>query len=154
MEIDRCQEDFGYFCRTYCHILATADKFGAWALFALWPAQEEVARALPLHRAIVMLKARQLGFTWLIVAYALHQLLFFPIATVLLFSKRDDEAAELLEFRLSEMYQRLPDWMRQTKLTSAAAHKMEFPGGSRVMAFATTGGRSYTATLAVIDEAD
>ena len=154
VEVKRCKGDFVYFCKTYCHILATADKSGAWELFDLWPAQEEVARALPLHRAIVMLKARQLGFTWLIVAYALHQLLFFPIATVLLFSKRDDEAAELLEFRLREMYERLPDWMRQTKLKSPAAHKIKFPNGSRVMAFATTGGRSYTATLAVIDEAD
>jgi hypothetical protein len=72
---------------------------------------------------------------------------------VLLFSKRDDEAAELLGFRLPEMYLRLPAWMR-SKLTADTAHKMEFPSGSRVLAFATTGGRSYTATLAIIDEAD
>ena len=153
-EVRRCRADLAYFCTAYCQILATADKSGTWAPFLLWPAQAEVARDLQLHREIIALKARQLGFTWLVIAFALQQLLFFPVATVLLFSKRDDEAAELLEFRLREMYLRLPEWMRSTRLTTDATHKMEFPGGSRVMAFATTGGRSYTATLAVIDEAD
>jgi hypothetical protein len=72
----------------------------------------------------------------------------------LFFSKRDDEATELLEFRLREMYQRLPDWMRETPLAKDATHEIEVPNGSRVKAFATTGGRSYAATMAVIDEAD
>ncbi len=153
-ETKRCRGDFVYFCNTYCHILATSDKSGTWAPFTLWPAQEEGARALIEHRLLIVLKARQLGWTWIIVALALQKLLFFPVATVLLFSKRDDEAAELLEFRLREMYLRLPEWMRLTKLPKDGMHKMEFPGGSRAMAFATTGGRSYTATLAIIDEAD
>jgi hypothetical protein len=153
-EVMRCQDDFVYFANTYCHILATNDRAGAWAPFRLWPAQERVARDLQVHREVVILKARQLGFTWLVLAFALHQLLFRPVATILLFSKRDDEAAELLGFRLREMYLRLPEWMRTTELTADTAHVIEFPNGSRAMAFSTTGGRSYTATLAIIDEAD
>jgi hypothetical protein len=153
-EVKRCRDSLAHFANNYCHILASGDRSGAWVPFRLWPAQEESARALQAYREIVALKARQLGWTWLVVSFALQQLLFFPVATVLLFSKRDDEAAELLGFRLREMYLRLPEWMRTTKLVADKTHKLEFPSGSRALAFATTGGRSYTATLAIIDEAD
>jgi hypothetical protein len=153
-EVKHCRESFAYFANNYCHILASNDRAGAWVRFQLWPAQQQVAQDLRQNRQIIMLKARQLGFTWLVIAFALHQLLFYPLATVLLFSKRDDEAAELLSFRLREMYARLPEWMRTSKLVADKTHKLEFANGSRAMAFSTTGGRSYTATLAIIDEAD
>ncbi len=39
-------------------------------------------------------------------------MLFRPAATVLLFSKRDDEAVNLLMFRLRGMYQHLPPLLR------------------------------------------
>jgi hypothetical protein len=154
LEVKRCRESLAYFAETYCHILASGDRSGAWVPFRLWPAQRESAGDLQRYREVVILKARQLGFTWLVTAFALQRLLFYPVATVLLFSKRDDEAAELLAFRLREMYYRLPEWMRSGKLVADKTHKLELPSGSRAMAFSTTGGRSYTATLAVIDEAD
>jgi hypothetical protein len=153
-EVRRCRASLAHFCNNYCHILASDDRAGAWVPFRLWPAQEEVAHDLEAHREIVALKARQLGLTWLVIAFALQRLLFHPIATVLLFSKRDDEARELLDFRLREMFRRLPQWMRTEALAADTTHKLELPGGSRALAFSTTGGRSYTATLAVIDEAD
>src|SRR4051794_32284630 len=88
-EVKRCRDSLAYFADAYCQILASNDRSGAWLPFRLWPAQEEVARELHAHREIVILKARQLGFTWLVISLALQQLLFFPVATVLLFSKRD-----------------------------------------------------------------
>jgi hypothetical protein len=154
LEVKRCRESLAHFCGNYCFILASDDRSGAWVPFRLWPAQVQVARDLETHRELVMLKARQLGFTWLVIAFALQRLLFDPIATVLLFSKRDDEARELLDFRLREMFRRLPQWMRTEGLAADTTHKLELPGGSRALAFSTTGGRSYTATLAIIDEAD
>jgi hypothetical protein len=154
LEVMRCREGLAHFCDSYCHILATDDRSGAWVPFRLWPGQRQVAADLEAHRELVMLKARQLGLTWLVIAFALQRLLFHPIATVLLFSKRDDEARELLDFRLREMFRRLPQWMRTEGLAADTTHKLELPGGSRALAFSTTGGRSYTATLAVIDEAD
>jgi hypothetical protein len=120
----------------------------------IWPAQVEVADELQHYREVVLLKARQLGFTWLVIAHALRRLLCFPVATVLFFSQRDDEASELVDFRLRAMYNRLPEFMRETPLQTDSAHELTFPGGSRALAFSTKGGRSYAATLAVIDEAD
>jgi hypothetical protein len=157
-ELGKCCADFCYFCETYCFIEMTTEdgKTAAWRPFKLWDAQREVAEVLCRDRLVVMLKARQLGFTWIALAYALWRLTFHPIATVLLFSERDDEARELLAYRMKGVHLRLPDWMRDQRDPDLADsdHEWELPSGSRALAFSTKGGRSYTATLAIIDEAD
>ncbi len=58
-------------------------------------------------RKLVILKARQLGISWLCLSYALWLMLFQAPATILLFSLREEEAKELL-WRLRGMYERLP----------------------------------------------
>ena len=105
------------------------------------------------NRLVVVLKARQLGLSWLCMAYALWLLLTQAPATVLLFSQREAEAVELLG-RLRGMYDRLPHWLRARRVLSAAATVWSLSNGSRALAFSTHGGRSYTATLAIVDEAD
>jgi hypothetical protein len=125
----------------------------AWVPFKLWPAQRETLAELHEHKRLVALKARQLGFTWLFLAYALWLLLFQPAATVLLFSKRDEEAIELLDFRLKGMYERLPSWM-QVGAEMDAKHQWLLGNGSRAMAFPATGGRSYTGTFVLMDEVE
>ncbi len=105
-------------------------------------------------RFIVILKARQLGLSWLTLAYVLWEMLYRPAATVLLFSKRDDEAIELLDARLKGMYSRLPPWMRARRVDSDSDHDWLLSNGSNAKAFPTTGGRSYTGSIAVVDEAD
>jgi hypothetical protein len=102
----------------------------------------------------VILKARQLGMTWLAVGFALWLMLFRPAATALLFSKRDDEAVHLLRFRLRGMYERLPQWMRARSRMTDNDHELILSNDSAALAFPTTGGRSYTATMALVDEAD
>lgn len=153
-EVKRCRESLAHFASTHCQILASSDKSGSWIPFTLWPMQQQVTADLETHREVIALKARQLGFTWLVIAFALRELLLNPVATVLLFSERDDESTELLGYRLRGMYDRLPDWMRSDGLTVANEHEITLKNGSRAMSFATTGGRSYTATLCIVDEAD
>ncbi|MDE2097695.1 MAG: hypothetical protein KGL39_10640 [Patescibacteria group bacterium] len=152
-EINRCRSDFSYFAETHCKILSSRDS-GEWVPFRLWACQHEAANVLQHERRVVLLKARQLGFSWLVTALALWRLLFHPIATVLIFSKRDDEAKELLSERLRGMYDRLPDFLKARGFTEDAAHVWGLSNGSRAMAFPTTGGRSYTGTLVIVDEAD
>jgi len=149
---ERCKNDLVHFVRDYVKIY-DAHKKEDWLPFDLWPAQERVLEDVRLSKLIVILKARQLGLSWLMLAYALWLMVFHPAATVLLFSRRDDEAVELLYFRLTGMYDRLPDWMR-TGTRSRSTHELRLNNGSRALAFPTTGGRSYTASLAIIDEAD
>lgn len=115
---------------------------------------------------MIILKARQLGMTWLVLGYVLWLMLFRPAATALLFSRRDDEASHLLD-RLRGMYKRIQGveipietYGRPTSLPVADkvlvdnAHIWQLSNGSIAYGFPTTAGDSYTATIAVVDEAD
>lgn len=147
----KCSEDAAYFIDSYVQIYdAVAER---WLPFRLWPAQLHPLHVMRAARLSIHLKARQIGMTWLALAYALHKMLFNPIATVLLFSKRDDEAMELLR-RLKDMYAKLPPWMQARAVTLSNEHEWQLSTGSRAMAFPTTAGDSYTASLVIGDEFD
>lgn len=122
--------------------------------FGLWQAQYVTLTTLAEHRLVIILKARQLGLSWLVLSYALWTMLFRPAATVLLFSKRDEEAIELLDFRLKGVYARLPTWMQARAVVEDSKHVWRLSNGSAAQAFPTTGGRSYTGSLVIVDEAD
>jgi len=125
---------------------------GEWVAFDPWPEQDRAAQTLVDHRLNVWLKARQLGMTWLALAFALHTALTQPGCTVLLFSRRDAEAVELLR-RTRGMARRLPAAFRPG-ITESNTHTLRLSNGSRILAFPTTAGDSYTARLAIVDEAD
>lgn len=149
----KCSKSMTYFFVTYLRLFNATEQ--AWVGFDLWPGQEPVLAALGARRQLIILKARQLGMTWLVLGYFLHRMLFAPAWTGLLFSRRDDEAMELLsEERLKGMYSRLPDWMRCRGVTVDNAHEWVLSNGSRALAFPTTAGDSYTANAVLVDEAD
>ena len=151
-ELVKCDDDLGYFVVTYCHIYNATER--AWMPFALWDAQRVTLETFKAHKLTIILKARQLGLSWLVLCYALWLMLFRPAATVLIFSKRDEEAIELLDVRLKGIYERLPSWMQCRAVVASDKHNWRLSNGSRAQAFPTTGGRSYTGTLAIVDEAD
>jgi len=146
-----CAASPAYFVASHVWIYNATDS--AWMRFALWPAQVETLGVMGDSSKLVVLKARQLGLSWLSLAYALWLLIFRAPATVLLFSQKEDEAVELLN-RLRGMYIRLPTHLRARTLPRDAAKTFELSTGSRALAFSTNGGRSYTGTLAIVDEAD
>lgn len=149
----KCARSLPYFFVRYLQLFNATEQ--TWVGFDLWPGQEPVLAALQMHRQIIILKARQLGMTWLVLGYFLHKMLFQPAATVLLFSRRDDEAMELLsDERMKGMYSRLPAWMQCRGVTVSNAHEWVLSNGSRALAFPTTAGDSYTANAVLVDEAD
>ncbi len=147
-----CSRSPAYFLDHYGHIYDPTAR--GWTRFRLWPSQVQAMQQLESHRLAVVLKARQLGMSWLAVGFGLWQMIFRPAATVLLFSQRDDEAVQLLTFRLRGMYDRLPPLFRARAVVRENAHELRLSNGSAALAFPTTGGRSYTASLAIVDEAD
>lgn len=148
-----CAESASYFIDRYCYIYDATLR--EWLPFHLWRAQSGVLETISVHQLIVILKARQLGLSGLVICYALWLMLFRPEATILLFSRRDDESVHLLDFRLKGTYTRLPDWIRSTATVSVSNdHQWILSTGSAAYAFPTTAGDSYTATLAIVDEAD
>jgi hypothetical protein len=151
-EIRKCLKVLAYFLDTYGHIYDATSR--AWLPFRMWPSQLQTLQSVADQRLVIILKARQLGLTWLVLGYALWLMLFRPAATVLLFSRRDDEAMDLLRTRLRGMYERLPAWLKVRSCVVDNDHAWELSNGSRVLAFPTTAGDSYTATLVIVDEAD
>lgn len=183
-EVMRCMLNPAYFIDRYCSVYEAADlgaallaadqvdadgepiNFdptvggGRYVRFHLWPAQLPVVDLVHKHNKVCILKARQLGMTWLCLAYALWTLLFRDGSTVLLFSRRDAEAMDMVR-RLKEMFRRLPGWMvpansfdSRGRLIGSSGHIWAWPNGSRVSGFPTGTGDSYSASLAIIDEAD
>lgn len=153
-ELGKCYANPKYFINNYVHILDAVQ--GQWIKFGLWPDQVKALNVLRSNQLSIILKARQLGATWLVLAYALWLVLFRPAAVVLLFSRRDAESTYLLgDDRVRGMWRKLPEWMRSGHtVTRDSAHEWGLDNGSVMRAFPSSAGDSYNATLAIVDEAD
>lgn len=148
-----CAESPTYFIHNYLWIYDAT--LHTWIPFHLWPGQATTLKDIQDNLLVVILKARQLGLTWLCLGFALWLMLFHPAAAVLIFSRRDDEAVYLLGTeRLKGMYFRLPDWMQARGILNDNDHEWALSNGSVARAFPTTAGDSYTASLVIVDEAD
>lgn len=158
IEFAKCAADAAYACNTY-GVIDDAQghgEGGGTMPFHLWPAQVQLLWALMTARLVIILKARQLGISWICCWYALWLCLFQPGKVVLLFSKGQAEADELLR-RVKALYDRLPDWLRASlpTLVKENASELAWSNGSRIRSLPATqsAGRSLTASLVVLDEA-
>lgn len=152
-ELLKCAASPSYFINTYVKIFDPEVK--QWVSFELWPFQEECLELMRWVSEFLGLKSRQVGMTWLALSLGLWLMLFRPIAEVLLFSKREDEAIYLLsDERLRGMYTHLPEWMKARAIVVDDKKHFRLSNGSGARAFPSNAGDSYTATYAVIDEAD
>mgnify|MGYP001611370943 FL=1 len=120
-----------------------------------WGYLMEMARELPRLRRLVILKARQLGFSWLVASYAVWMSVWYPGSLVLLLSQGEDEARELLG-KCKFILDHLPDEIkpRETKRNES---ELEFGGiNSRIKALPSTraAGAGFTASLVICDEHD
>ena len=145
-----------------------------------WPKQREVLMDFLNERLCIVLKARQLGLTWLALVYAAWRMIFFPGFTASGISKTEGEALELIR-RMKVILQHLPDWMvmewqgakgdyRALKtgiVWAATASKIEIrhpkmddkgkAAGELISRFqgltaAADAGRSFTDNLIILDE--
>lgn len=123
--------------------------------FQKWPHIIDLAHSFLRDRLIIVLKARQVGVSWLLAAYALWTALYHQGAVVLMLSKGQNEAGDLLD-KVKFIHNQLPkELQRQTGVHSG--QEISFPEAySKVLALPSTehAGRSETATLVIQDEAD
>jgi hypothetical protein len=154
-EVYRCFNSARYFIENYVSIEDPSPEGGQWIPFRLWSDQAAALKTLCENDLTIILKARQLGLTWLVLAYFLWLMLFRPMATILIFSRRETEAIYLLDDRLKGIYDRLPDFLKvgQT-IEDDSARQWRLSNGSVARAFPTSAGDSYVATAALVDEAD
>lgn len=139
----------------------------SWIRFRLWPkranplepkaelspGQWEALKLLFCNGRVIILKARQLGLTWLCLAIILWHIVFIPHTTVMLYSLREIEAKKLLQ-RLKGMFAQLP-WYFKDGMSIEKENESEwrFTNGTTIMAFSTESGDSYQASIVLMDEA-
>ena len=122
--------------------------------FGLWPEQRRVVVAMDHDRLLVILKARQLGISWLACLYALRLCTLWPGQPVLCLSRGQLEANELVH-RISVMHREHADRAQTLpRLIKDNTADLEWDNGSSVISLAATknAGRSQTAALAILDE--
>ena len=123
--------------------------------FERWSHLSDVCRILEDQKLLVWLKSRQTGASWMLAAYGLWMAMFKQGAVVLLLSQGEDEAKKLLA-KCRFIYENLEPDMR-AELGTDSRQEMYFPGtGSSINALPSTekAGRSSTASLVIMDEAD
>lgn len=142
---------FTYFCTTYVKI--QHPEKGA-ILFDMRDAQRSTAAVWIKERMSITLKARQIGFSTLVMALALWLCMFWPDKLIVALSKKEDDAQKLFA-KATYAYDRLPEWMRQRgpRVTSRTLGKMTFDNGSSIESLpANDPARGMSAYLIVVDE--
>lgn len=121
--------------------------------FLLWEGQKHTLKAFQDERLNIVLKARQLGLTWLTLAYAIWCMIYNPGYMVVALSKKDDDAKELVR-RVAFICRHLPDMPKVYATTGQVTIKHPNGEDSVFKSFtaAPDSGRSFTANLVIIDE--
>lgn len=145
---------FLYFVNTFVWI---EDKERKIAIpFKLWPSQIRIIPEFLSAMRLIILKARQLGLTWLTAAYCLWLAITRPLQLIVVISAKEDWAVEFLD-RVKFILDRLPDWM-YPKISKRTSEILEFEHRdhlfSTIKSLPTTpeGAESKTCTLLVLDE--
>lgn len=150
--IKRCQTSVQFFIDQFC--MCRHPKLGE-IKFKLFDYQQSALFRFRTSRYVIFWKTRQCGMSTVVGAYALWYAMFGNSKTVLIVSKRDDDAKEFLEKNVKFVYDRLPDWMRNLwPRIIDNEHKLGFPNGSRITSLSSSPDtlRSNSASLVILDE--
>ena len=123
--------------------------------FERWNHLVEVCQTLNDEKLIVWLKSRQTGASGLLAAYSLWTAMYKEGALVLLLSQGEEESKVLLS-KSRFIYERLPDGLK-TQIGTDSRQELTFPvmeSGIRALPSTDKAGRSATASLVILDEAD
>lgn len=153
-----------YFVENYGHI-EDHDAEELIQPFTLWDGQRKALRVFASERRVVVLKARQLGFTWLALHEGARLIALISGRTVVGLSRSEEEAKELVR-RMGVVLRNMPElisespppvgwsgpWFEATTL-KITVHWPDGPD-SVFQAFpsAPSAARSFTADLIIIDE--
>ena len=164
-EIRYCYDNPVYWLKTYGHI-EDKDADELIQPFNPWKEQVDTFKAFLTHKHNIVLKARQLGFTWLALHYAAWMMLTKPGRTVICLSRTEEDAKELIR-RLAVILRYMPElilekgnvpkgysgpWFENSAL-SLTIHFDNAPVSTTVgIPASADAGRSLTADLLIIDE--
>ena len=162
--IEKCQNSIEFFIDTFGHI-EDKDADELIQPFNMWEAQREAVKSIMENRLNIILKARQLGITWLALHVAAWYVCLFTGRTVIALSRSEAEAKELVR-RLAVILRNCPliyessevqaGWDGPIFKATAMSIEVTWPSGppSVFQAFPSSpsAGRSFTADLILLDE--
>ena len=105
----KCSEDPQYFINTYCRL--KDNESGVPVSFTLFQCQKDMMDMFHGKKYSIILKARQLGASWLSGAYCLWTAMFKPLQFCLVISAKEELAIEYLD-KVKFMFSHLPDWLK------------------------------------------
>jgi len=120
--------------------------------FDLWPDQEKALRAMEAHSHILGVKGRQIGFTWLDLAFWLHRGTFWRNRLFLLARQSEAYAVDAIA-RVKILRSTLPPEWRVPLLVDNQT-ELRFANGCKFLALTATKriGRGYAAYGGMADE--
>lgn len=140
----------------FLEYIEISDPLKGQVKFEQWSHLVEALGLFLTNRLIIILKARQIGFSWLLAVYAVWVAYTKQGANILLISKGEREAVELLS-KCRTIYENLPDWMKVYTISPDSATAFGFlETRSKITALPSTeaAGRGEAATLIICDELD
>lgn len=153
-EFRLCRDSFKHFFQTQWKIELPAQ--GTYGLPEIRPEQLETADVFQVETRVVVLKARQIGWSTIVTAYLFWKAYFHANQTCLVFSKKEDPDALQILANLRFGYESLPNWLRDKgpDLVRLTQTKIEFANRSTVESDAPSDNpaRGRTAQLLILDE--
>jgi len=112
-EILKCMKTPIYFLDNFGHLIAKneAGKQVAKMVFKLFDYQSQVLAMYLKEKQVIILKARQLGISWVTAGYALWLAIFNKYQRILIISINDTEAQVFLE-KVKFIFDNLPEWLK------------------------------------------
>ena len=163
-EIEYCSEHIVYFVENYGHI---EDRNSEEIIvpFHLWKEQKDALEEMLSHKWTIVLKARQLGISWLVLHYAVWLMVCHTGRSVIGLSKSETEAKELVR-RMVLILRHMRALVREKNDKTgwdgawfdwnALSVTIHFPGKSdsvfQCFASGENAARSFTADLIIFDE--
>ena len=156
-EIKKMLASFQYFLDEFVYI-EDKEAHGAIKL-RLWPEQKKIIATITDSPLLIVLKARQLGLTWLIAAYVLWQLLRNPLYLAVIISTTEELSIEFLD-RVYFIMDRCPVWLgtagapikTRTKQVLEIQHRKGLVSAVKSLPTTEMGAQSKTPNLLVMDE--
>lgn len=152
--IKRCQKSSMFFIENFCKVKhPTAGVIP----FSLFNYQKQSLKDYRAYQYNIYRKNRQCGISTLTGAYALWYGMFFSHATILIVSKRDEDAKEFLRKNIKFVYEHLPEEFREIygdPPETYNEHHIIFPNGSSIKSLTSSPDtlRSNSSSLNVLDE--
>ena len=151
--VGRCQSSATFFLRNF-----TKTKHASAGIIPFNPFEYQVKalKSFRKHRFTIFRKCRQSGASKISGAFALWFAMFFSHKTVLIVSRRDEDAITFLAENVIFPFRHLPQWMQELwDPVKDNEHEIQFPNGSKIKSLTSHPDvlRSNSSSLNIIDEA-